>query len=330
MSSVVLHPDLPHFVSFGEVRIDLLRTAPDQWQSRCAGAPWQVAMAMSSLGELSAYAGAISRDVFGQEIWQACTDANLDLRFLQQLSKPPLLSFNAGQSQPGLSGDESFLVGSDAADLLFRPDGLPSGWVKALRWAHFGGVGLSREPLASRLSALAEGLKAEGKKISYAPGFRSGMDSRYDDMLEHMCRLADVIAVNAEDLCALFRASDHHLGLAQISAWNPGAMLLLTVGASRRVSLFAGAQEWRASLSGLDLDAGTCLDLGDAGLAGLLFSRMRHPQATPDLHLRWAVAAAEAAGTASPEYALAHARPWTLPHALVATLAASVLPTIGA
>jgi fructokinase len=332
MSSGVLHPDLPHFVSFGEVRIDLLRTAGEQWRSACAGSPWQVAMAMSSLGELSAFAGAISRDLFGREIWQACTDANLDLRFLQQLPKPPLLNFISAPGaadEPGQQASESLLIGSDAADLFFRPEGLPAGWVKALRWAHFGGLGLVREPLAARLGALAEGLKAEGKRISYAPGYRAAMDSRYDDVLERMCRLADVIEVTQSELCALFRCADYHLGLAQISAWNPAAVLLLNADGGR-ISLYAGAQEWSAELPApaADEDA-PLLDVCDASLAGLLFSLIRQPKAGPDLHLRWSVAAATAARSAKPEYRLAHAQACTLPQALVATLAAAVRPEAG-
>ncbi|MCV2366864.1 PfkB family carbohydrate kinase [Roseateles oligotrophus] len=321
----MLHPDLARFVAFGEVRIDLVRDADSSWRSACAGSPWQVAMAMSSLGELSAYAGAISSDLFGQEIWRACTDANLDLRFLQQLPRPPLLNFIDEEEAP-----DGFFIGADSADLHFRPESLPAGWVKALRWAHFGGLGLVRPPLAQRLEALAEGLKAEGKKISYAPGFRSVMDSRYDDSLKRMCSLADVIKVSTDDLLGLFRSADYHSGLAQISAWNPGATLLLTRG-TLGATLYCGAGEWHAAPPQLEsLIDGPTRGLGDASTAGLLFSLIHEPNAAPEQHLRWAVAAASAACSAASDYALPRARPWTLPPALVATLAAAVRVLPGA
>ncbi|MBT9494460.1 MAG: carbohydrate kinase [Paucibacter sp.] len=318
-SSPLLHPDLARFVAFGEVRIDLRRGPDAHWRSACAGGPWQVAMAMSSLGEMAAYAGAISADLFGQEIWAACTDANLDLRFLQQLPRPPLLNFIDAEAAP-----DGFFIGADSADLFFRPEVLPAGWVKALRWAHFGGLGLVRPPLAQRLEALAEGLKAEGKKISYAPGFRSVMDSRYDETLERMCRVADVIKVSTEDLCGLFRAADFHSGLAQISAWNPSAILLLTRGADG-ATLYCSTGEWHALPPEMaQLPEVAAPGLGDAATAGLLFSLIHHPDANPEQHLRWAIAAAAAAYTASSDYALARAQPWTLPPALVGTLAATV------
>jgi len=140
------------------------------------------------------------------------------LRFIQQFNKAPLLAVEQHTEPPGC-----FFIGNDSADLHFRPEGLPAGWLRALRWAHFGCLGLVRQPLAARLLALAEGLKAEGKCVSYDPNFRQLMDSRYDDTLERMCRLANVIKVSDEDLRGLFRCPDHHLGLGRISGWNPCA-----------------------------------------------------------------------------------------------------------
>lgn len=286
--SAILHPDLPHFVAFGEAQTDLLRVAPDRWRSVCGGSPWQVAMAMSALGQLSAFGGAISQDVFGAEIWQRSQDAYLDMRFIQQLPWPPLLAVVHELDPP-----RWFFVGQDSADLHFRPEGLPAGWTRALRWAHFGSLGLVREPLAGRLLALAQALKSEGRRISYAPRFRAPpMDSRYDDVLEPMCRLADVIKVSDEDLRGLFRVSDHRSGLAQIAAWNPGAWLLLTRGAAG-ATLYHGEEE----CSGLPppVRVVDTVGAGDAALAGLLDSLMCEAGAPAERHLRRALAAGAAA-----------------------------------
>lgn len=309
---VLLHPDLPHFVAFGEALTDLVRSGPDTWRSHCGGAPWNVAVAMSALGELSAFGGGISNDVFGQAIWQASMDANLDPRFIQQFAKAPLLAIVHELDPP-----QYFFIGNDSADLHFRPEALPAGWLRALRWAHFGCLGLVRQPLAQRLVALAEGLKAEGKCIGYDPNYRSLMDSSYDDTLARMCALADVIKVSDEDLRGLFRSPDHHVGLAQISAWNPQAWLLLTRGAGT-ATLYRGAQEWQAAPPVVEVI--DTVGAGDAAMAGLLYSLMHHPGSSPERHLRWAVAAGAAACTA------AGASPPSL--ALVATLAAAIKPSL--
>ena len=305
------HPDLPHFVSFGEALTDLIRTGPDTWRSMPGGAPWNVAMAMSALGAMSAFGGGISNDVFGHALWQASVDANLDLRFIQQFAKAPLLAVVHDTDPPAY-----FFIGNDSADLHFRPEGLPAGWLRALRWAHFGSLGLLRQPLAARLIALAAGLKAEGKFISYDPNYRQLMDSRYDDTLARMCRLADVIKVSDEDLRGLFRTADHRVGLAQISAWNPGAWLLLTRGAAG-ASLFRGTQEWRAAppkVAVIDT-----VGAGDASLAGFVYSLMERADSAPAQHLAWAVAAGAAACIA------AGASPPS--QALVASLAVTVTTT---
>jgi fructokinase len=293
--SQILHPDLPQFVAFGEALTDLIRIGPDRWRSACGGSPWNVAVAMSTLGQLSAFAGAISQDPFGSEIWQCSQDANLDMRFIQQLPRPPLLAVVHEVDPP-----RYFLIGQDSADLHFRPEGLPMGWTRSLRWAHFGSLGLVREPLAGRLLALAEALKAEGRLISYDPNFRAlPMDSRYDDTLEQMCRLADVIKVSDEDLRGLFRLPDHRSGLAQIAAWNPGAWLLLTraeAGVPAGATLYHGVEE--ATGRPPQVQVVDTVGAGDSALAGLLDSLMRNAGAPAEQHLRWALAAGAAACTA--------------------------------
>ena len=284
----ILHPDLPQFVAFGEALTDLIRIGPDRWRSACGGSPWNVAVAMSTLGQLSAFGGAISRDPFGNEIWAASREANLDLRFIQQLAHPPLLAVVHEVDPP-----RYFFIGQDSADLHFRPEGLPMGWMRSLRWAHFGSLGLAREPLAGRLLSLAEALKSEGRLISYDPNFRSPpMDASYDDTLEQMCRLADVIKVSDEDLRGLFRMSDHRAGLAQIAAWNPGAWLLLTRGAAG-ATLYHGVEECSGRPPRIHVV--DTVGAGDSALAGLLDSLMRNAGAPAEHHLRWALAAGAAA-----------------------------------
>jgi fructokinase len=286
-----LHPDLPQFIAFGEAFTELARTGPDRWRSTHGGRPWQVAMVMSVLGQLSAFAGAVSRDPFGAEIWQCSQDANLDMRFIQQLQRPPLLAVAHDIEHPGFT-----FIGQDSADLNFRPEGLPQGWTRALRWAHFGALGLVREPLATRLRALAEALKVEGRLISYDPHFCAPlMDSSYDDTLQQMCRLADLITVSEADLRSLFRVSDHHTGLAQIAAWNPGAWLLLPRG-DGSATIYHGVEECSGRSPRVEV-VDAC-GAAPAMMAGLLDSLMRQAGAPAEVHLRWALAAGAAACTA--------------------------------
>jgi fructokinase len=278
---------LPLFVSAGEALTDLVRTGPDQWTSLTGGAGLNVARAMARLDVPSAFAGAISTDVFGQALRAGALQAGLDARFLQMRENPPLLAVVHETAPP-----DYFFIGSDSADLHFAPEDLPPGWEGAARWVHFGGISLARPPLAGRLVELAARLKARGVRISYDPNFRKLMDARYDPMLAQMTRLADVVKVSDEDLHGLFRTGDTGDALCRLRAMNPEAAILFTRGAAG-AEYHAGGLAWRAPAPAITV--ADTIGAGDASIAALLFSLMYQPGADGAGHLRFAVAAGAAA-----------------------------------
>ena len=291
-------PALPRILAFGEALTDMIRQPGEVWRAVPGGAAWNVARAMRGLGLPAAFAGAISGDALGDQLFEASQNAGLDTRYVQRVARSPLLAMVVETAPP-----QYFFIGDDSADLHFDPAALPAGWQAAAEWAHFGGISLARAPLSTRLLALAGQLKRAGKRISYDPNFRQLMDQRHDPTLEAMCGLADVIKVSDEDLCGLFRHPDPSFGLAKLRAWNPQALLLLTQGAQGAV-LFAGEQSWQArppSVAVIDT-----VGAGDASMAGLMCSLLEGDVAggatggatgNPERHLRWAVAAGAAACT---------------------------------
>ena len=280
---------LPSFVVAGEALTDMIvdEDGGQRWTSQVGGSGWNVARVMAGLDVPTAFAGAISTDVFGEALWQASTEARLDLRFLQRLPKAPLLAVVHRRSPPSY-----FFIGSDSADLHFDPAQLPAGWMGQARWVHFGGISLAREPLAGKLVALAQTLKDAGVRISYDPNFRKLMDAGYDSTLRRMAGLADVIKVSDEDLAGLFRTFDADAALATLRSWNPEAICLYTRGEAG-AELHIGAQRWSAPA--VPVTVADTVGAGDASIAGLLYSLMRKPLDTPEEHLRFAVAAGAAA-----------------------------------
>lgn len=277
----------PRFVSAGEALTDMMRIDGDNWISKTGGAPWNVARVMQHLGIDSAFAGAIGCDVFGDALWTASVTAGLDMRFMQRVPKSPLLAI-----VPALDPPQYFFIGDDSADLHFDAQALPHGWQTRAQWAHFGGISLAREPLASRLLALARELKNKGVKISYDPNFRVLMDVRYDPMLRNMSELADVIKVSDEDLYGLFRSDDYPASLQTLRNWNPQAAILHTRG-SAGAELLTPRQSWHCASPAIDV--ADTVGAGDASIGGLLFSLMQHPQRDWGCHLRFAVCAGAAA-----------------------------------
>jgi len=278
---------LPRFVAAGEALTDLLATGPGTWTSQTGGSTWNVARVVARLGIPSAFAGAVSRDVFGAELAAANAAAGLDQRFLQQLDRPPLLAVVHERHPP-----RYFFLGTDSADLHFDPRQLPAGWQDRAAWVHFGGISLARAPLAGTLVALARELKQRGTKISYDPNYRALMDDGYDATLREMVALADVVKVSDEDLRGLFRHDDLDAALAALRAWNPAATCLYTQGGAG-AHLVRPDGVWRAAAPRVDVV--DTVGAGDASIGALLYSLMTWPERSGGGHLRFAVAAGTAA-----------------------------------
>ena len=277
----------PRFVSAGEALTDFMRQEDTTWLARAGGAPWNVARVMAGLGISSAFAGSVSRDNFGDELAALSRDAGLDMRFLQQHDKPPLLAIIHEVSPP-----QYYFIGTDSADLAFDPALLPRNWIQSVEWVHCGGISLAREPLGSRLIGLLEQAKAAGARVSFDPNFRNLMTPAYDATLVRVARLADVIKVSDEDLRGLFRTRDADNALAQLKALNPQAIILLTLGAGG-AELHAPGQCLRQACPRVEI--ADTVGAGDATVGGLLYSLMNHPDADGSTHLRYAVATGSAA-----------------------------------
>lgn len=275
--------DFPQFISFGEALTDLIRREADSWMSVPGGAPWNMARVMACFGVHSAFGGAISRDCFGDVLWQASEQSGLDMRFLQRPAKSPLLAIVHEMHPP-----KYFFVGDDSADLYFDVAALPAGWDGAVRWANFGCISLARQPLAGRLVSLAERLRSQGVKISYDPNFRAMMDERYDPVFARMMAIADLIKVSDEDLRGLFRTNDEAGAFDRLRAMNPNVPILYTRG-SEGAELHADEKIWRAMPPKITVV--DTVGAGDCSLAGLLSSMLRHPQRGWGAHLSAAVAA---------------------------------------
>lgn len=279
----------PQFIAAGEALTDLLRTESDTWSSQVGGSTWNVARVVAKLGMRSAFAGAVSRDVFGQALVGASARAGLDLRFLQQFERAPLLAIVHELDPP-----QYFFVGNDSADLYFDASLLPDGWRHCAKWAHFGGISLARQPLAERLLDLAAELKQEGVAISYDPNFRSLMDANYDVTLQRMAALADVIKVSDEDLRGLFRCENTESAFERLRKMNPEATYLYTEGA-KGARLYEGANVWQASVPPIEVV--DTVGAGDACIGALVYSLSCASSRDGGEHLRFAVAAGAAACT---------------------------------
>ncbi|MEO8630784.1 MAG: carbohydrate kinase [Betaproteobacteria bacterium] len=280
-------PALPRVVSAGEALTDFIRVGNNEWRSRPGGAGWNVARIVAALGIPSAFAGGISDDRFGDEILASSQRAGLDARFLQRYAKPALLAMVHGSAPPEYS-----FIGADSADLYFAPARLPSGWLEAAEWVHFGGISLTREPLRSTLRALLDAVVAAGRRVSYDPNFRNVMTKDYDWTLRYVAERANLIKVSEDDLIGLFRTPDAADALQRLRTMNSAAKILVTRG-ERGAGLHEG--ETALEQTAIRVHTNDAIGAGDASVGGMLFSLLRSPLASGESHLRFAVAAGSAA-----------------------------------
>jgi fructokinase len=272
------------FVVFGEALTDFIREDAQLWRAVPGGSCWNVARAAARLGVPTGYAGAVSRDLFGDEILRLSQEAGLNMRFTQQVDKSPLLAMVVAKNPP-----QYFFVGDDSADLNFDLASLPVGWLENAEVVHFGCISLVRQPYAARLIATAERVHAAGKRICFDPNYRNLMDENYRPTLVRMSGLADYIKVSDEDLACLFPGETEAEALAQLRDWAPGAHILLTQGATGMRLLTAEREIFQPAFP---IEVADTVGAGDASMGGWMYSLLTQPQAPPEAHLAFAAATA--------------------------------------
>lgn len=122
-SMTQLEPSLIRIIAFGEALTDMLRQPDNRWLAVPGGSSWNVARALCSLGLPAAFAGAVSKDLLGDQIVKASEASGLDLRFIQRAPYSPLLAMVDPEPAP-----RYFFIGNNSADLHFDPAQLPEGW----------------------------------------------------------------------------------------------------------------------------------------------------------------------------------------------------------
>ena len=287
------------FVVFGEALTDFIREDAEHWRAIAGGSCWNVARVGARLGVPTGFAGAVSRDLFGEEIVRLSGEAGLLPGFTQVLDKSPFLAMVVSKHPPTY-----FFVGDDSADLNFDPARLPTGWLEAAEIVHFGSISLVREPLAGRLVELAGEVKAAGKRIAFDPNYRNLMGPGYRATLERMVRLANYIKVSDEDLVNLFPGSTPAEALAVLRGWAPSAWFLFTRGA-QGISLITPEGEFSRPV--FRVTVADTVGAGDASMGGWVASLVSDHQASPQHHVDFAAASAAIACTRSGAYAATRA-----------------------
>ena len=287
-------------VVFGEALTDFIREGESTWRSVPGGSPWNMARAAARLGVRTGYAGALSRDLFGEELMRLTREAGLDLRFTQQVDRSPLLAMVVEKHPP-----RYFFVGDDSANLNYDPGSMPPGWLEQAEIVHFGSISLARPPHAARLLAIAERAREAGRRIAFDPNHRVLMEAaHYRPVYERMASLADYLKLSDEDLSKLYPGATREAALAEVRAVAPGAWILFTEGAIGMRLLTPGRELFQP---GFAVEVADTVGAGDASMGGWMASLLLQPGAPLEAHAAFAAATAAVCCQHAGAYAPTHA-----------------------
>ncbi len=277
---------LPKLVVFGEALTDFIIQSDGRYEAREGGACWNVARVAARLGCTTGYAGAVSQDPFGARLYEATLQAGCDMRFIQQYDKSPLLAMVTSIHPP-----QYFFIGDDSADLAFKPEQLPEGWLNSAEWVHFGCISLARAPLAHTLLNVALRVAEAGVKISFDPNWRVIMSNNaaYAAIFEKMTQIASLIKVSDEDLCQLFSGCTANEGLERLRQLAPHADILYTQG-EKGMQLITPHCTYQQPAPRIKV--ADTVGAGDAAIGGLLASYLLFEQTVTEKHLQFAAATA--------------------------------------
>ncbi len=244
----------------------------------------------------SAFAGAVGQDNFGEDIYRASLEDDLDMRFLQQMPAPTLMAVVYNINPPAYR-----FLGENSADLLFDPTRLPAGWLREAQWLHVGGISLSRWPLADTIIGVIETARAAGVKVSFDPNARiTHRHPEYPKVFEYVARHADLMKFSDEDLEFFFPNHTEADALQILRSFNPTAPIVVTRG-SKGATLFES--NVYADLPIVPVKVVDTVGAGDALCAGLLTSATTQPNQPWLTHLRLGLRAASAACARAGAYA---------------------------
>ncbi|RJG01800.1 carbohydrate kinase family protein [Noviherbaspirillum sedimenti] len=286
----------PRYVVFGEALTDMIRQDDGSWRAMPGGSCWNVARVGARLGVPTGFAGAVSMDMFGDDLERMGNEAGLDRRFLQRVDALPFLAMVTSKNPPSY-----FFIGENSADLQFDPALLPEGWLRAAEVIHVGSLSLARQPLAARLVEQAIAAHRAGKRIAFDPNMRQHMDTaQYQETFRLLASIASYIKVSDEDLEGLFPGLSPAQGLTALRQLAPGAEILLTRGAAG-MSLLRGDSVWEQPA--FRVEVADTVGCGDAAMAGWMSSLLLFPGSAPARHLQTIAAVAALAATRAGPYA---------------------------
>jgi len=238
------------------------------------GAPANVAVGLSKLGNPSAFIGKVGDDAFGHFLETTFRDHGVDTS--RMLFDRTTLTGLAFVSLSSTGVPEFMFYRNPSADMLLRPDEIDADFIKSARAFHYGSITLISEPSRSATEAAIQHAKAGRLLISYDPNLRKplwpGPDQAREQILAAMIH-PHIVKVSEEELEFLTGMSDLSAGSKEIMDRYPNVELIaVTRGANGSYFRTTKEEGW---VPALKVDAVDTTGAGDGFVAGMLSELLR-------------------------------------------------------
>ncbi|USZ68394.1 carbohydrate kinase [Halorussus salilacus] len=270
----------PNVLVAGETLIDFLPDSPgplsgvEGFSRRAGGAPANVAVALSRLGEPPWFWTRVGEDPFGGHLAETLAGYGVPDRFVER--DPDAKTALAFVSHDE-SADRAFTFYRDGtADTRLEPGGVSDETLDSVEWVCLGGVMLAAEPGRSATLDLAERASGRDCTVVFDPNARPELwpdGDEFADLVGRMFDYADVVKATPEDLRAVGFEADDPETLAEAVCERGPHTALLTLGGAGAVAAATAPAPWgpeTAAHAGYEVDPVDTTGAGDAFTAGAL------------------------------------------------------------
>ncbi len=263
----------------GEALIDFTPTTVDgapAFVQRFGGSPCNVAIGLARLGVCTAFVGKLSRDAFGDALYDKIADEGVRLQWAVRGSEPTALAFVV----PNTDGTHDFaFYGANTADQSMRPEDLPDTLPDDAA-LHFGSCSLVLGSSAQTYETLIR-REHTRRLITMDPNVRPMLFPQreaYARRIETLLPFTHIVKASAEDLAWLYPGYSPQdvalrwlggIGAAETAETEGKKPLLvvITLGADGAMAFADGAA---VRISGEAVSVADTVGAGDAFMSALL------------------------------------------------------------
>ena len=261
-------------VAIGEVVADIYRDESPSpvelpFTARPGGAPANVAVAASRLGEEAAFAGSVGRDLFGDFILRALEAEGVDTAAVRRCEPPTRTSL--AFVEIGEDGDRSFTFyrSDPAADELISPEDVSEEFLSGASFVNFGSILLIKDPARSAVRRTAELARELNVPAAFDVNFREhlwpGVEAARE-AVDPLLDLSAIVKLGDDEISPLLGTESPEEAAKQLLERGV-SLVLVSLGPE---GAFYATREFSGDVPAFEVEVVDATGAGDAFLAATL------------------------------------------------------------